>query len=254
MADAIPPLVVGNWKMWGPRSALPEIDAIATVARAHPEVQLALCLPATLIDVAVARAPDLMIGAQDCHAERDGAYTGCVSASLLREAGASIVLVGHSERRRLCGERDADVCAKLRGVRAGGLRPILCVGEPAEERDRAADYVCRQLAEARDKLAIAYEPIWAIGAGRAAEPGEIAAMHATIGAFLHRRYGAQGHQIPVLYGGSVDPANAAAILGIDGVAGVLVGAASRDARSFASIVASAQAADSSVLSRACCAE
>src|SRR3546814_5983791 len=106
-----------------------------------------------------------MIGAQDCHAERDGAYTGCVSASLLREAGASIVLVGHSERRRLCGERDADVRAKLRGVRAGGLRPILCVGEPAEERDRAADYVCRQLADALDddpaggKLAIAYEPI-----------------------------------------------------------------------------------------------
>src|SRR3546814_9112406 len=106
VAKALPSLVVGNWKMWGPRSALPEIDAIATVARSHPEVQVALCLPATLIDVAVARAPDLMIGAQDCHAERDGSYTGCVSASLLREAGASIVLVGHSEWRRLCGERE----------------------------------------------------------------------------------------------------------------------------------------------------
>src|SRR3546814_1494430 len=92
VAKALPSLVVGKWKMGGPRSAWPEIDAIATVARAHPEVQVALCLPATLIDVAVARAPDLMIGAQDCHAERDGAYTGCVSASLLREAGASIVL------------------------------------------------------------------------------------------------------------------------------------------------------------------
>src|SRR3546814_12590734 len=94
VAKALPSLVVGNWKMWGPRSALPEIDAIATVARAHPEVQVALCLPATLIDVAVARSPDLMIGAQDCHAARDRAYTGCVSASLLREADRQSVVWG----------------------------------------------------------------------------------------------------------------------------------------------------------------
>ncbi len=237
------PFVVGNWKMWGPRTALAEIEAIAAAARAHPAVRVALCLPATLIDMAHRQAPGLAIGGQDCHAEPEGAHTGSISAGLLREAGASLVLIGHSERRQ-AGERDADVRAKLHAARAGGLRAIVCVGEPAEAHAHAAAHVERQLAAsladaAPEGLAIAYEPVWAIGAGCAAEMDGIAAMHAAIRTYVRRRFGPDHRRVPILYGGSVDPANAAAILAIDGVAGVLVGGASRDATRFASIIAAA---------------
>jgi triosephosphate isomerase len=241
--EAARPFVVGNWKMWGPRAALAEIDGIAAAARAHPEVDVALCLPATLIEAARARAPDLAIGGQDCHAEAEGAFTGSVSAGLLREAGASLALLGHSERRRLCGERDADVRDKLRAARAAGLTAIVCVGEPAEARAHAADYVRQQLIEmledaAPEGLTIAYEPIWAIGIGRAADARAIATIHSAIRGCLQALFGEHHRQIGILYGGSVDPDNVAAVLTASEVAGVLVGSASRSARTFAAIIAS----------------
>jgi triosephosphate isomerase len=241
--EAARPFIVGNWKMWGPRTALAEIDAIAAEAHAHPEVEVALCLPATLVDAARALAPGLAIGGQDCHAEPEGAFTGCISAGLLRDAGASLVLLGHSERRRLCGERDADIRGKLRAARAAGLAAIVCVGEPAEARGDAAEYVRRQLIDALEDaapegLTIAYEPVWAIGTGRAADPAAIAAIHGTIRGCLQAIFGQDHRKIAILYGGSVDPENASAILAARDVAGVLVGTASRSARTFGAIIAS----------------
>lgn len=229
------PLLVGNWKMHGDGGDLAVIVAIGEAARRHPVVDVALCLPATLIDRARRVCPGLAIGGQDCHPEPNGAHTGNISAPMLREAGASLVLLGHSERRQDHHEDDALIAAKLRAARAAGLEVILCVGETAEDHaaGRSAEMVRGQLsrssAAADGKgIAIAYEPVWAIGGDRTPEPKEVAAM---VGLIRNTVAGAR-----VLYGGSVTPDNGEVLFVDGGVDGFLVGRQSLDTVAFTAIL------------------
>lgn len=237
-------LIAGNWKMNGSLAALDEADAIAVAAVAHPAVDVALALPATLIAAAAARSPGLAIGAQDIHASDSGAHTGCLSAAMVREAGARFTLVGHSERRGDQGESNQDVWAKTVAARRHGLGVILCVGETADERDagRAARVVQAQIEQGLpddadgDWLTLAYEPRWAIGTGRTPSVPEIEQIHAVARAKLRALLGDRGGAVRILYGGSVTGANAGEILGIADVDGALVGGASLTAAKFAPIV------------------
>ena len=237
--------VVGNWKMNGVTASLDEAHAIATIAAEHPGVDVALCPPFTLIAAMHAACPALAIGAQDCHAEPSGAFTGNISATMLTDAGASLVIIGHSERRVGHGETSAMVKAKADAALASGLRAIICVGEPLEVREsgNAVAYVLEQVAGSLPdsvfadpaRAAIAYEPIWAIGTGRVAELGDIAQMHGAIRTAL----GDAGAGVAILYGGSVTADNAQAIMALADVDGALVGGASLTAAKFAPIIAAA---------------
>ncbi|RIA45542.1 triosephosphate isomerase [Hephaestia caeni] len=239
-------MVVGNWKMHGSSAALVELDGIAEAAR-HARVDVAVCLPATLLMAAAQRARDPIIGAQDCHAHASGSHTGDVSAAMIADAGARLTIIGHSERRRDHGETDAIVNAKLDTAIAHGLGVILCVGESEAQRREGdpAAFVCRQVAaslpaQARaDRLMIAYEPLWAIGSGRSASGEQIATIHTDIRRAVQDRLGDQGADVPILYGGSVTGDNADAILGLETVDGVLVGGASLTAERLAPIIAAA---------------
>ncbi|MDH7973183.1 triose-phosphate isomerase [Sphingomonas sp. AR_OL41] len=238
-------LVAGNWKMNGDHAALAELDGIAVAAAAHPDIDVAMAVPATLIAPAAARAPGLAIGAEDVHPADKGAHTGCISASMIREAGASFSIVGHSERRADCGETDGDVKAKAEALRRHGLTAILCVGETLAERDagRAVDVVTTQLAgslpvgAAASWLSIAYEPVWAIGTGRTPTVDDVAAMHGAIRAKLRDLIGDDAGAMRLLYGGSVTAGNAAELLGAGDVDGALVGGASLTAAKFVPIIA-----------------
>lgn len=238
--------IVGNWKMNGMLAALPELDAIAAIGAAAP-VTVAICPPATLIAPACARQPGLMIGAQDCHWNASGAHTGCLSVPMLAEAGAQLVIVGHSERRADNGETSAEVRRKAEAVLAAGLTAILCVGETRGEREagEAIATVQRQLdeslpdAEDIGRLIVAYEPVWAIGTGLTPTVADVAEMHGAIRVFLAARYGAAGQRVSILYGGSVNRDNAAELLGAGDVDGALVGGASLTAAKFGPIVAAA---------------
>jgi triosephosphate isomerase len=238
-------LVAGNWKMHGLRADLPEIATIATEAADYPGVDVALCLPATLIAPAAAVAGTFPIGGQDCHAADKGAHTGCISAAMLKEAGAGLVIVGHSERRADQGETDADVKGKAEAAYRAGLAAIVCVGETLDERDagRAEEVVTGQLTgslpEGADAtwLSIAYEPVWAIGTGRTPTEADVAAMHGAIRARLRDLLGDKADSVRILYGGSVNAANAEALLGCADVDGALVGGASLTAEKFVPIVA-----------------
>ncbi len=238
-------LVAGNWKMNGDLAALAELDGIAAAAAAHPAIDVAIAVPATLIAPASARAPGLAIGAEDVHAADKGAHTGCISASMIREAGASFSIVGHSERRADCGETDGDVKAKAEALRRHGLTAILCVGETLAERDagRAVEVVTTQLAgslpegAASSWLSIAYEPVWAIGTGRTPTADDVAAMHGAIRAKLRALIGEDAAAMRLLYGGSVTADNAAELLGAGDVDGALVGGASLTAAKFVPIIA-----------------
>lgn len=241
-------LVAGNWKMNGMRAALSQVEAIAAAAAAHPGVDAALCLPATLIAPAVAVAGAMPVGGQDCHASDSGAHTGCIAAPMLVEAGARLTLVGHSERRADQGESDADVRAKAQAGHRHGLAVILCVGETLAERDagRAEAVVTAQLAGSLpdgadgDWLAIAYEPVWAIGTGRTPTTDDVAAMHGAIRAKLGELLGNDAAaKLRILYGGSVNGDNAATLLGCSNVDGALVGGASLTADKFVPIIAAA---------------
>ena len=239
-------LIAGNWKMHGHRSDLDEIAAIAALA-CEMGVETALCLPATLIAPAHDRLPDFTIGGQDCHAAAKGAHTGCIAASMLIEAGASIVIVGHSERRMDQHESSIDVCAKASAAHAAGLRVILCIGESDADRvaGNAVAFVTHQLSESLPAegnaswLTIAYEPIWAIGTGKVPSVADVAEMHAAIRAQLIADLGEAGASVRILYGGSMNGANAADLLAIPNVGGGLVGGASLKSDSFAPIVAAA---------------
>ncbi len=240
-------LVAGNWKMNGSRAALGELSAIAAAAREAPGVDVAICPPFTLIPLAVPRSGGLAVGAQDCHWKDGGAYTGNVSAPMLKEAGARLAIIGHSERRADLGESDEIVRAKAEAALRHGLQAIVCVGETEAEREagRALERVTAQLAgsvpelSGEAELVVAYEPIWAIGTGRTATPDDVAEIHSAIREALTGRFGDSGGRIRILYGGSVNSGNAAALFSVDDVDGALVGGASLTATQFVPIIEAA---------------
>lgn len=244
-------LAAGNWKMNGTPAALAEVTALLA-AHPAPACQMLLCPPATLVAQMAwaARNSSLMVGGQDCHARPSGAHTGDISAQMLKEAGASHVIVGHSERRTDHAETDAMVKAKAAAALAAGLFAIVCIGETESERDAGAtlDVVGRQLDGSLPEgataatLVVAYEPVWAIGTGRTPTLAEIAEVHAFIRNRLGTLIGAEASGVRLLYGGSVKPSNAAEIFAIPHVDGALVGGASLKASDFGTIVAALSAA------------
>jgi triosephosphate isomerase (TIM) len=237
------PLVAANWKMNGLKASIVELEKIIAGARSLAAVDLLVCPPATLIAgfAAKAQGTRVAIGGQDCHAEAAGAYTGDISAEMLRDAGASAVIVGHSERRRYHGESDATVRAKALAARRAGLLAIICVGETRTERDagRASEVLCMQLngslPDDGQRIAIAYEPVWAIGTGLTPTLDDIAEMHALIRERVLSRFAETGRDMRILYGGSVRPGNARDLLRVDDVDGALVGGASLKAEEFLAI-------------------
>ncbi|WEK46959.1 MAG: triose-phosphate isomerase [Candidatus Andeanibacterium colombiense] len=241
------PYIVGNWKMHGTRATLAEARAIDRAAERLIKAEVALAPPFTLIHATHKEATLIAVGAQDCHAAEGGAHTGDISAAMLKDSGASFVIVGHSERRADHGETDAIVKAKASAALSAGLSVIVCVGEREAERDagKAEDVVAKQLkgslpaGEVAEKVTVAYEPVWAIGTGRTPSIEDISAMHRAIRARLVAIYGEGGADVRILYGGSVKADNAAAILRADEVGGALVGGASLTADSFLGIIVAA---------------
>ena len=240
------PLIVGNWKMHGLGLQLEQIGALAALLQAAPpRAGVIICPPATLIHrmAGVARG-HIAVGGQNCHHENAGAFTGDLSAEMLKDAGASAVIVGHSERRKHHGETDGMVADKARAASRAGLTAIICIGETLVQRQAGtALTVCgAQIAESvpdgmsATTCAIGYEPLWAIGSGQVPGAAQIAEMHAHIRRCLVSRLGANGDAVRILYGGSVKPDNAPAILALPQVGGALVGGASLDAIEFEAIV------------------
>ncbi|GHC16025.1 triosephosphate isomerase [Gemmobacter nanjingensis] len=237
--------------MNGTAADLAEVVAL-TAAHPAPGCDMLLCPPATLIDrmARAAHGTALRIGGQDCHARATGAHTGDVSAPMLAEAGASYVILGHSERRADHGETDAQVRAKAEAAWTSGLIAVICVGETEAERDagQALAVVGRQVegsvpdGATAENIVIAYEPVWAIGTGRTPTLHEIAEVHRFLRAELVSRFGAAAKGIRLLYGGSVKPSNAAEIFATAEVNGALVGGASLKAADFGAIVAALSAA------------
>jgi len=248
------PLIAGNWKMHGLRADLKEIESIAaTAAKLHPDVDILVCPPATLMAEAARIAGGrVAIGGQDCHTEASGHHTGDISAEMLKDVGASAVITGHSERRRDHGESNALVAAKASAARRAGLLAIVCVGETQSQRSEGdALSICggqivasvpTGMTEA--DLAIGYEPLWAIGSGRMPTSHEIIQMHAHIRKCLVLHLGPHGKSVRILYGGSVNPADASGILSLPGVGGALVGGASLKAEDFLAILGSAPSVSS----------
>jgi triosephosphate isomerase len=244
-------LAAGNWKMNGTAAALAEVTALLA-AHPDPACEMLLCPPATLIAQAAwaAKGSVLKLGGQDCHPKVSGAHTGDISAAMLTDAGASYVILGHSERRADHGEGDALVQAKAQAAWAAGLTAVICLGETEAERDagRTLDVVGSQLAGSVPDGAtgantvIAYEPVWAIGTGRTPTLAEIAEVHGFLRSRLKARFGAEAAAMRLLYGGSVKPSNAAEIFAIADVDGALVGGASLKAADFGAIVAALAAA------------
>ncbi len=244
-------LAAGNWKMNGTGASLAEIEAL-TAAHPDPSVDILICPPATLLarmSDAVAGGP-VATGGQDCHAAVSGAHTGDISAEMLRDAGASHVIVGHSERRADHHEADADVRAKAEAAMRAGLVAVICLGESLTEREagRTLDVIGAQLAGSLPdgltgaNAVIAYEPIWAIGTGKVPTIAQIAEVHDFIRSALVERFGGEGDKIRILYGGSVKPTNAAEIFAVANVDGALVGGASLKAADFSPIIAALEGA------------
>ena len=245
-------LAAGNWKMNGLGPQLAEVASLAT-AHPHPACDVLLCPPATLIaqmawKVQSLNAP-ILIGGQDCHPNPSGAHTGDISAAMLRDAGASHVILGHSERRADHAENDALIRAKAATALVTGLIAIICIGETEAQRDagQTLAVLATQLAGSVPDAAtpanavIAYEPVWAIGTGRTPSLAEIAEVHADLRARLITRFGPQASEFRLLYGGSVKPSNAAEIFALPNVDGALVGGASLKAADFGAIIAALSA-------------
>ena len=240
-------LIVGNWKMNGLSSDLSEIGLIANVASNFGNVDSGLCLPATLIGSATSQFGGFDIGGQDCHSNDSGAHTGCISAAMLKDVGAVMTIVGHSERRADQGESDQDIQGKARAALAAGLNVIICIGETEAERDagKAEEIVLGQLAGSvpidlgTSGISIAYEPVWAIGTGRIPSSDDVKDMHAAIRSKLVEMLGETAASVRILYGGSMNGANADELLGIDNVDGGLIGGASLSAEKFAPMLQAA---------------
>ena len=246
------PYIVGNWKMHGTRAMLAEARAIDRAAERLLKVEVALAPPFTLIHATRKEANLIGIGAQDVHPADGGAHTGDVSAAMVKDAGASFTIVGHSERRANHKESNALVKEKADAAIAAGMNVIVCVGETEEERDagKAEEVVTKQLTGSlpsgdgvAEKVTVAYEPVWAIGTGRTPTVEDIGAMHRHIREKLVEMYGEDGAGVRILYGGSVKPDNAAELLAADEVGGALVGGASLTAESFLGIIMAAAADD-----------
>jgi triosephosphate isomerase len=244
-------LAAGNWKMNGSLESLGMIDSLAESHRGA-SCDILLCPPAHLLMQAAERAADgpVLIGGQSCHAKNSGAHTGDLSAPMLKEAGATHIIVGHSERRESYGETDADVQAKATAAQSSGLVAIVCLGESLAQRDagEALDVIRTQLegsvpaTSTAENLVVAYEPIWAIGTGKIPTMEQIAEVHATLRGDLHSLLGKKGDEIRLLYGGSVKPGNAADIFALPDVDGALVGGASLTAEDFSPIISALDAA------------
>ena len=239
-------LAAGNWKMNGTGADLEQIDAMSQ-AHAGAISEILIAPPVTLLHRASETAANgpIKLAAQDCHKNASGAHTGDISTEMLKDAGASYVILGHSERRADHGERDEDVCAKARTVMDAGLRAIICLGETLEDREaeKTLEVIGTQLAGSvpddinGDTLVIAYEPVWAIGTGKVPSIAQISEVHDFIRARLAKRFGPQvARTIRLLYGGSVKPSNAAEIFAVDNVDGALVGGASLRASDFSPII------------------
>ena len=240
-------LIAGNWKMNGLRAdAAALAEALAAGLGQPAACEVLVCPPATVL-AAVAGAlagSSIMVGGQDCHPEASGARTGDVSAPMLRDAGAGWVILGHSERRLGYGESNALVQEKARAAIAAGLAPVVCVGETEQQRltGNAETVVAAQIDGSVPpgfSGVIAYEPVWAIGTGRTASEDDIVAMHRCIRSQLTETLGKGGEGVRILYGGSVKPAGAGALLALPGVGGALVGGASLVAEDFLGIVRAA---------------
>src|SRR6266568_1873104 len=248
MTDAMQPLIAGNWKMNGLKSSTAEFDAMLAGAGAvAAKADLLVCPPATLIAALAdkARGSKLKVGAQDCHPKASGAHTGDLSAEMLADAGASAIIVGHSERRADHGESDVLVRQKTEAVWRAGLTAIVCIGETQQQRDagQALD-ICRGQLDLSlpDKvtsgnLVVAYEPVWAIGTGLTPTVADVQQIHKFIRDFLIARFNGEGARTRILYGGSVKPSNAAELMAVANVNGALVGGASLKAADFLAIAA-----------------
>jgi triosephosphate isomerase (TIM) len=250
------PIIAGNWKMYKTvAETVKYVKEFRSLVRDVTGVEIVLAPPFTALHAAAeaARASNIAIAAQDCFWEREGAYTGEISAVMVREAGAEHVIVGHSERRTHFGETDATVNRKVAAAFAAGLTPIACIGETLDQRERneTFDVLDRQIKQGLDGLAseqvgllvIAYEPVWAIGTGRNATPAQAAEAHAHIRKRLRQWFGSEAAELcHVLYGGSVKPDNIGELIALPDVDGALVGGASLDLRAFFEIVSRARTA------------
>ncbi len=249
MTERKRPLIAGNWKMNQGTSAGRDLArAVAAQASKAPNADLVVAPPFVILAAVAAELQDspVQVAAQNMHEQPSGAFTGEVSSEMLRDAGCSWVILGHSERRQYFGETDAGVAAKTKAALAAGLRPIVCVGETLEEREagKTMEVVSRQLGAFIEHLrsqpgvaVIAYEPVWAIGTGKVATPAQAQEVHAAIRAQLRTASPDLAEQTRVLYGGSVKPSNAAELLGCEDIDGALVGGASLDAEGFVQIAA-----------------
>jgi triosephosphate isomerase (TIM) len=245
------PLCAGNWKMNGLEASAAELEKMmAGYGDLRRKIDLMVCPPATLIAAFadIAKNSGIAIGAQDCHPEAFGAFTGDISAEMLADAGASAVIVGHSERRIYHNETDGEVHKKVLAAWRAGIAAIACVGETRAEREagQTLNVIGRQLSASlpdganADRLVVAYEPVWAIGSGLTPVTGDVAEVHRFIRAQLAQRYGDAASGIRILYGGSVKPANAKELLAAADVDGALVGGASLKAQEFLGIAAAYQ--------------
>jgi triosephosphate isomerase (TIM) len=249
MTDTIRPLIAGNWKMNGLKASSAEFEAmLAGASGVAGKADLLVCPPATLIAAFAEKArgsKGLAVGAQDCHPKASGAHTGDISAEMLADAGATAIIVGHSERRADHGESDVLVRQKAEAVWRAGLTAIVCIGETLGQRDAGQTLdICRgQLnaslpdAARADNLVVAYEPVWAIGTGLTPTTADVEQIHRFIRDILIARFNAEGTKMRILYGGSVKPSNARELMAVANVNGALVGGASLKAADFLAIAA-----------------
>jgi len=249
MSPVIRPLIAGNWKMNGLRSSMAEFEAmLAGASKVTAKADLLVCPPATLIAAFAAKlagSKGLAIGGQDCHPKPSGAHTGDISAEMLADAGASAVIVGHSERRADHGEGDSLVRQKAEAAWRAGLAAIVCIGETQSHRDAGQTLdICRSQLQGSlpdgaraDNLVVAYEPVWAIGTGLTPTAKDVEQIHQFIRQTLSARFSQEGARIRILYGGSVKPSNARELMGVANVNGALIGGASLKATDFLAIAA-----------------